>query len=418
MDFLKKVLTLLSGTILAQIASILLIPIISRLYLPAETGIAGNFISLILILSVGINGGYEIAIMLPKTGESAKKLAQVGLLICSILCAFLFFICLLFGKFLLKLGNVSELDNYILWLPISLFIEGSSQIFRFYLNRLGKYSYLTSGKVANVLARNLLSILLGVLHFHFSGLIYAFILGQFANLLFLIIGLKEEMISFFLFSTKEIKAELAHYQDFPKFGLISSWLNSAAKQLPFFILPLFYAKEITGWFAQADKVLAVPLLVALAIGEVFYQKANEAAHIGQNALYKLSRQTFGILALLGIVPTLICILGGKMLFAFVLGENYAMSGEYARWLAPAMFLSFIAAPLSYLIDIQRKLQAFFYFNILLFAVRLLTLFVSGMYLSDVESLRWYGLSGFVMMLLQLWYLWVIVKPDEKKPNIL
>jgi O-antigen/teichoic acid export membrane protein len=414
MDFLKKVLTLLSGTILAQIVSIFLIPLISRLYLPAETGISGNFIAFVITLSVGINGGYEAAIMLPKTLDSAKKLAQVGLLICSFLCTFLFIICFFFGSFFLKLGNVSELNGYILLLPLSLFLEGSSQIFRFYLNRLGKYHFLTGGKIANVLARNLLSILLGFLHFHFSGLIFAFILGQFANLLFLIWGLKRETISFFSFSIQNIKEELAHYQDFPKFGLISSWLNSAAKQLPFFILPLFYAKEITGWFAQADKVLAVPLLVALAIGEVFYQKANEAAHLGQAALYKITRQTFGVLALLGIVPTLICILGGKTLFAWVLGQNYAMSGEYARWLAPAMFLSFIAAPLSYLIDIQRKLREFFYFNVLLFAVRLITLFVSGMYLSDVESLRLYGLSGFVMMLFQLWYLWAIVKPVEKK----
>ena len=408
MDFLKKVLTLLSGTILAQIVSVFLIPLISRLYLPAETGIAGNFIALVLTLSVGINGGYEMAIMLPKNKDSAQKLAQVGLGICFVLCAFIFLICLILGDFLLKVGNILELKPYILLLALSLFIEGSSQIFRFYLNRMGKYAYLTGGKIANVLVRNLLSILLGMLHFHFSGLIFAFILGQFANLLFLILGLQKETISFFSFSIQSIKEELTHYQDFPKFGLISSWLNSAAKQLPFFILPLFYAKEVTGWFAQADKVLAVPLLVALAIGEVFYQKANEAAHIGQEALYKITRQTFAILAFLGIIPALICIVGGKTFFAWILGQNYAMSGEYARWLAPAMFLSFIAAPLSYLIDIQRKLREFFYFNVLLFFVRLTTLLISGMYLSDVQSLRLYGLSGFVMMLFQLWYLWTIV----------
>ncbi|RQH19324.1 hypothetical protein D4Z78_14050 [Okeania hirsuta] len=97
-------------------------------------------------------------------------------------------------------------------------------------------------------------------------------------------------------------------------------------------------------------------------------------------------------------------LWGPDLFSFVLGEPWRLAGEYARCIMPWMFMVFIASPLSYLIDIQRKLKLFLYFNVMLFLVRLAALLLGAHYLDDTGTMWAFGLSGALMVFMQLIYL--------------
>ena len=72
--FLKNVSKLALGTGIAQLITILISPVLTRLFLPEQYGIFALYVSLITILSVFSTCRYEFAIVLPKSKRRAEEL--------------------------------------------------------------------------------------------------------------------------------------------------------------------------------------------------------------------------------------------------------------------------------------------------------------------------------------------------------
>ena len=89
--FSKNLITLLSGTTIAQAITLLLSPVLTRLYTPHEFGVIGTFLSIVAAIALIISLRYEIAIVLPKKEENAINLVALAAIITIIICEFLFF---------------------------------------------------------------------------------------------------------------------------------------------------------------------------------------------------------------------------------------------------------------------------------------------------------------------------------------
>ena len=76
--FLMNVLTLMTGTALAQILLIAISPILTRLYTPAEFGTFALFTSLTSAIAVVAAGRYELAVILPRRHTDAFNLMVFG----------------------------------------------------------------------------------------------------------------------------------------------------------------------------------------------------------------------------------------------------------------------------------------------------------------------------------------------------
>ena len=79
--FSRDILTLVTGTTIAQIITILASPVITRLYGPEAFGLLAIFTSITSIISVIICLRYEPAIMLPKSDEEAANVFGLCILI-------------------------------------------------------------------------------------------------------------------------------------------------------------------------------------------------------------------------------------------------------------------------------------------------------------------------------------------------
>ena len=404
-EFWRNVATLTSGSLVAQVFGVASILILPRLYNDVEFGLFGFFVASIAITVVLINGGYEHAIMLPKEDEKAFHLVLLSFWIAlggSILLAL---IAVFGGKWILDTGDAIDLYGWHLLIPLGLLLEGLTQPIRTWLNRQKEYKGLSWSKIARSAVLVLVSAWLGWLEWSFEGLILGYIAGQLAGLI-VMFGYFLQSHQFTLnFDIKTLQTEGKGYRDFPRFAILSAWLNTASKHLPFYLLiPLFDA-GVAGQFNQADRVLMLPVvLVAMSIGNVFYESAAKAKQESEEALAKTTYKTFLRLLILGLPFLVIIMLWGPELFGLVLGEEWTTAGAYARWLMPWLFVVFMASPLSYLIDVQRKLKEFLFFNIALFVVRFLALYLGGLYFSALETMMIYGLSGMVMVGLQLVYL--------------
>lgn len=97
-NFIKNVIVMATGVAGAQAVSIILSPIITRLYGPEAFGIMGTFVSIINIIAPVAALTYPIAIVLPRSDENAKGLIRLSLMIAGVIAVISFILLLMFNK--------------------------------------------------------------------------------------------------------------------------------------------------------------------------------------------------------------------------------------------------------------------------------------------------------------------------------
>ena len=98
-EFNRNVLTLMTGTTIAQAIPIAITPILTRIYTPEDFGVFAIFIAITSIFSVIVNWRYDIAIMLPKKDEEAINILALGFIISCIISLILLILVFFFKRF-------------------------------------------------------------------------------------------------------------------------------------------------------------------------------------------------------------------------------------------------------------------------------------------------------------------------------
>ena len=134
-EFNKNVLTLLTGTTVAQAIPVAISPILTRIYTPEDFGLFAIFIAMTAIFGSIVNARYDLAIMLPKKNEDAINLFALGFLITTIISSFFFVLVIIFNQNLVHyLGN-KEIGIWLYFLPITIFLTGIWNILSHFNNR-------------------------------------------------------------------------------------------------------------------------------------------------------------------------------------------------------------------------------------------------------------------------------------------
>ncbi|ENM3968826.1 oligosaccharide flippase family protein, partial [Vibrio cholerae] len=89
--YARNILTLITGTTIAQAIPILIAPILTRIYTPEDFGVLALFVAITSIFGAISNGRYELAIMLPIEDDDAINVSAIGLLIATALSVVLIF---------------------------------------------------------------------------------------------------------------------------------------------------------------------------------------------------------------------------------------------------------------------------------------------------------------------------------------
>src|SRR5690625_3611188 len=80
-DFIRSVSVLMSGTIISQIAIVLITPILTRIYGPEEFGLYAIYTALLYTLTIISSLHYESAIPLSKNDKDAINTLGVALVV-------------------------------------------------------------------------------------------------------------------------------------------------------------------------------------------------------------------------------------------------------------------------------------------------------------------------------------------------
>lgn len=417
-SFIRNVITVASGTAMAQVITILFSTIITRTYEPEIYGVFGVYTSLVTVFLPVVALTYPTAIVLPKSNREAKTIVKLSIILTILVSFVTFLIILFFRKPLVNLLNVQVLAPYLLLIPIMMFFEGFLQIMNQWLIRTQQFHVKARIAVLQSLALNSSYVGFGQFYQFSSTLIIISTLGKglYALLLSLGAGIKVNtkllLSSFKLKDTlKEVKRLGKEYSDFPKYRSPQVFIHGLSQGLPILVLTTFFGPATAAFYAIGIKVLEAPTqLIGNAIGDVFYPRIAEANNEGEN-ITKLLFKSNIILALLGILPFSIIIFTGPWIFSLVFGSDWSTAGVYASWLALWNYFILISRPTIKALQVIGEQRFHLMFTVATIAIRLLGLLVGAfIFKDDVLTIILYSAIGSLLYI----YLIIITLMKSKK----
>jgi O-antigen/teichoic acid export membrane protein len=380
-DFVKNVLTLLSGTAFAQAIPIALLPILTRIFTPEDFGVFALFLSITLILSVLSTGRYELTILLPIEDRDSNALFLLSIIL-SLITGVILFIPIFFfnSEITFWLGN-PELSFWLYFIPLSVFLSGVSQSFNYRFNRNKSYKILSSGKIIQTGVSTGSQIMLGFSKLISGGLIFGSIIGQIFTSFFYFLNSKEKN-KIFPVSFLEIKKNGLLYKNYPIYNSTTALLDKATVSLPSIYLTKFFSLQSAGYYAMCEKLIYGPAsLFSFSISQVLIEFISNAHRNNISYRTKIIEIFFKLL-LIGIFPFTFLFFYSEDLFNLFLGKEWTEAGKYSKILTVAFFARFVVSPLSVVFVAINKPSVLSYWQIAYFFAAVIAAII-GYILSDI-----------------------------------
>lgn len=418
-DFFRNVATLISGSMVAQIIPIIVTPILTRIYFPEDFGVFSLFLAISAIMSVTVSGCYELAINLPKEDKEAFHLFALAILLAFISSSFLMGILLIWNGAILDQLGKPEMAPYVYLVPISIFLMSAYQSLSYWTNRKKRYTTLAINRVVQSGSTGMIQITQSLLfNMGRSGLVIGDITGRFiSTFLLLITMVRQEKHRFTSVSIDEILHVAKKYQNFPKFTIISRWLDVSSTYLPLLFLDVFFGNGITGLYALADRALRAPISsISSSISEVFRQKAAEIySHSGNcKNIYVSTFKRLSQLSCMIFIPLfLLC----PYLFAFIFGQNWEEAGEMGQILIPMLAFGFVTSPLTAMFFIAEKQKLDLLFKVFLVLGNVLSLLIGYLIGNHYASILFLSIFNCLWYLVNLIFTYSLAKGDSRKGRV-
>jgi len=402
-EFSKNVLTLMTGTTIAQAIPIAISPILTRIYTPEDFGIFALFMALVGMFSSIASGRYELALLLPKKDEDAFNILVLSFIIICIL-SFLLLIGILFlHDSIISLLQNDAISIWLYFIPLALFLVGSFNLLTYYNNRKNMYRDIAQATIVKSLVLVVVQLGIGSLKSGVSGLVSGQIISQaFAN-----VKLIKNVFSrrfFNAISFVKMFALARKYKNFPKFQAPHAFLNTLSSSAPIYFFTIFLTSSVVGLFSLSTKIVLTPLMIlSSATAKVYNQKVSMLFY------KKLDCYTFTLKLLYSLVkkillPFIVFIFFAPDIFTFLFGLEWREAGVYTQILSPWLFMVFLVGSVSYIPSLLSLQKRAFILEIIYTFLRISSLFL-GLYFFDIYyALIFFSSIGFLMLSYNLYWM--------------
>jgi O-antigen/teichoic acid export membrane protein len=279
-EFVKNVVTLMTGTALGQVIALGLSVVVTRFYTPEMFASLEHFAMILGVLGVVAGGKYEPAIMLPSKNLEALNVFALAVRIGFVVSAVAFVLTLLFNVQIAEaLGN-PDLANVLFLVGPTTFLFVFTTATTFWFGRKKNYAPVASSKTLFSAVSEPSKIGLGALGFRPSGLVWSVFLGHVFTAFYLWIAfIKDLKTGFSGVSKQGIKKVARTYQDYPKFSIAGSLLNRTAQWLHIALFGILYEEKgliAIGVLGLCRRILMTPLnVLSTSFSQVYFQRITE-----------------------------------------------------------------------------------------------------------------------------------------------
>ncbi|CAM3957047.1 O-antigen/teichoic acid export membrane protein [Kerstersia gyiorum] len=381
--FIRNVILIATGTAGAQIISIIFAPLITRLYGPEAFGVLGTFVAVLAIMTPIAALTLPIAIVLPKDDNEAVGIAKLSFFLSLILSLAVAIVIIVAENDLIRLMNLEDVSNYLLLIPVAMFLNALQQIIQQWLIRKKQFKVSARIAVSQSFIVNVAKVGAGYFYPFGAVLIVITTLGNALYAVQLWLGEKKwvnkENKLKLKVETPDAKKIFLKYSDFPKFRAPQVFLNAISQSFPVLILAAFYGTSVAGYFTLSKTIISAPaVLLGISIGNVFYAQIVELINLGKNPV-RIFQKSTAITFLIGVLPFGFVMIFGGEVFSFVFGEEWFWAGVYAKYVSVWMLFSLAARPAIALIP-AIKMQGVFLFLEVFFTILKVMGFLVGIYI--------------------------------------
>lgn len=359
--FLKHVLTLMTGTAVAQLIPLVGEIVLSRMYDDHQYGLFTLYMALASgIMTLGALR-YDMAVVVPEKESDARGLVKLAsrLALGTSLLATL--VLTVWAGPLSRAMGQPDIKPY---LPlVGLLALAMTQISsrQYWLNRRQRYKDMARNRMGQAAGTTGTQIVAGVVGLPGAwGLVLGPIVGQWFSFLNLRRLTRHET------RPQPGDSALAMAKEHRKMPLLNgpnALVDTIRLQGINVMIGMFFSGSALGQFSKAWRLLQMPMgLINQALSQVFFQKL---ATTPRGRMFGVVRNAIVRSLAIGIVPFGLIWLLSPWLFPFVLGDMWRPAGDIARILVPWLYLNFVTSPISTLfITVRRQgvllIHAIFY----------------------------------------------------------
>jgi len=355
--FVKSVGVLVGGTAFGQALMVLVLPLLTRLYTPADFSLVAVYTSVLGIVAVAACLRLEIAIPLPLRDEDAINLLALALC-CSAGVAVLSGIIVgLLPDQIVGLIKQPNLQPYLWLLPLGIWFSSSYAALQFWMIRKKNFSVIAKTRMTQAVGSAGIQAGLGWIGIAPLGLL----LGQMINSGAGIFGLAQNVlrnnsISLRSVNWQSMKRLLFEYKRFPKYSIFESLANSINTQLPIIIIAALAAGPEAGFFMLGSRLMHAPMaLIGGAVAQVYLSQAPEELRKG--TLGKFSAHIIGGLMKAGVGPLIFACIVAPVAVPLVFGDQWQRAGDLITWMGPWFIMEFLVSPISMALHVTHSQQA-------------------------------------------------------------
>ncbi|WP_159430752.1 lipopolysaccharide biosynthesis protein [Brachymonas denitrificans] len=398
-------MTLLTGTAGGQVIILISMPVISRLYSPADFGVYAVLNSVIAILGVAACLRYDVALALPRRGRDAVSLLCVGflsLVLFSVIAPW--FSVLVTDNAGAPIKYINEGLNFVI-VVFGIFAFGGVALLQSWFIRRRRFILVSRNKVIQSFARVFIQIIAGVSGFVVNGLLLGVIVGYMVG--FALYAKSIRLRLFGLTNRRRVFEYASRYRKYPIYSTWEALANASAIYLPIIIMARYLPSEEVGYLNLAMMILQAPVgLIATSAAQIFLSEAPKRH--AEGTLKVFFTEIVWRLAKMGVLPFLLVLVVLPFGVSEIFGDKWEPVGAMIIWMLPWFFMQLVASPVSMSFHVLGRQELALVLQVFSLLTRLAFIYLCVIYFESwvVEG---YAISGFVVYLIYFLVVYFLVK---------
>ena len=330
--FLRSVATLATGAVIAQALNLAITPVLSRLYTPEDFGVLGLLGSFVTLF-VGISSyRYDMAVVLPEDRADASSLLQLSLGLAALTSLLVLAAVSVAADPVAMLFGAPGLGSWLWLAPILIFAAGSFNVLNYWCTRNKAFGRQSVASVVATSSSAAAKLSAGWAQLGAIGLVGGQILGQSVATLALYVQVRRDpALDRDPVDWDRIRAMAKKYREFPIFHAPMTLVNSLTQNLPVYALGAYFDTGVVGQWSLTLVLLGAPVrIVSNSVRQVLLQRLSEERNRSGDVAGLFWKATFGLFAV-GALPAALGAWLSPWAFQVVLGDEWAMAGNFARY---------------------------------------------------------------------------------------
>ncbi|WP_335432313.1 lipopolysaccharide biosynthesis protein [Bacillus sp. JJ1609] len=343
-SFVKSIFILATGSLFAQLLTVISAPFLTRLFSPEDLGVYTYVLSVATIFMSVINGRYDMSIVNEEREDRIYPLIKLSLII-----SFFGSLVIAVGYWLYILWFSEEYNSYLYtagYIYLFLLSYGVINVLTAYNNRKKEYKIITSVYIIRTACQNIGAIFLGFLKFGLIGLLIPYTVGQLLGINRQAQSLKPHLKEIKRVKISEMLEVLKIHYKQPLFSAPAIFANSFSYSSITLFIGFLFGMSTVGYYSISVRLLGLPLsIISGNVSKVFFEEASREFN-ATNQFYNTLKKTAFYQIIIAIPMVIVIMISSPKIFGLIFGADWTVAGEYVVILAPMFGIRFIVSSIS------------------------------------------------------------------------